>query len=283
MQSNVSFIYNRILKHKKMNSELGAQLIDISFLNKISFICFRIIIFMLLSICFISTNTNAQVNAVEFGKNRIQYKKFKWQYYQTSNFNVYFNQHGQELAKFVLQVAESELPEIEKFTEYNLERRVNIILYNEFADYKQSNIGLSSDWQSAGGLTKLVNNKMVIYFNGDHANLKTQIKQGIAKVLTDNILFGDDLGEIAGNQALLDLPTWLTDGYIAFTGENWSTALDDDLKSEILSGKYRNFYQFAFENPLLAGHSFWHYIEERYKKRKRNLLTLPSTYLQKFK
>src|SRR5690606_40846724 len=34
----------------------------------------------------------AQVNSVEFGKNRVQYEKFKWRYYQTRNFNVYFSQ-----------------------------------------------------------------------------------------------------------------------------------------------------------------------------------------------
>ena len=48
--------------------------------------------------------------------------------------------------------------------------------------------------------------------------------------------------------------------------ENWSTDLDDDLKSEILSGKYRKFYHFAFARPLLAGHAFWYYIEEKYKR-----------------
>ena len=208
----------------------------------------------------------AQVNAVEFGKNRVQYKKFKWQYYQSRNFNTYFNQQGQELAKFVLQVAEEELPAIETFTEYSLQRRANIVVYNEYADLQQSNIGLGQDWQSTSGGTKLVNNKMVVYFNGDHANLRKQIKEGIARILTDNLLFGEDLGEVAGNQALLDLPKWLTDGYVAFTGENWSTALDDQLKSEILSGNYKNFYQFAFEKPELAGHAFWYYIQEKYKK-----------------
>ena len=120
--------------------------------------------------------------------------------------------------------------------------------------------------KSTSGGTKLVNNKMVVYFNGDHANLRKQIKEGIARVLTDNLLFGEDLGEVAGNQALLDLPKWLTDGYVAFAGENWSTALDDELKSEILSGNYHNFYQFAFEKPEIAGHAFWYYIEEKYKK-----------------
>ena len=43
--------------------------------------------------------TQAQVNAVEFGKNRVQYQKFKWKYYQSENFNTYFNQDGLELGQ----------------------------------------------------------------------------------------------------------------------------------------------------------------------------------------
>ena len=209
---------------------------------------------------------SAQVSSVEFGKNRLQFKKMKWQYYQTQNFNSYFNQNGQEIAKYVAQVAEEELPGIEKFVEFSLQRRANIVIYNSFNDMKQSNIGLGIDWQNTGGVTKLVNNKMVIYYNSNHADLRRQIREGIANVLVQNILFGEDLGEMAGNAALLDLPQWLIDGYVGYVGENWSTKLDDDLKSEILSGKYRNFYQLAFERPLLAGHAFWHYIEEKYKK-----------------
>jgi len=208
----------------------------------------------------------AQVSSVEFGKNRVQFKKFKWQYYQSQNFNSYFNQNGQELAKYVAQIAEQELPGLETFIEYSLQRRANIVIYDHFNDLQQSNIGQGIDWQNSGGVTKLVNNKLVVYFNGDHNNLRKQIREGIAKVLTENILFGDDLGEFASNQALLDLPTWLTDGYVAYAAENWSTALDDDLKSEMLSEKYRNFYQLAFEKPLLAGHAFWYYIEEKYKR-----------------
>ncbi|HKZ66676.1 MAG TPA: hypothetical protein VJ111_09990, partial [Chitinophagaceae bacterium] len=43
---------------------------------------------------FIGIGSNAQVNTVEFGKNRVQYQKFKWKYYQTENFNTYFSQDG---------------------------------------------------------------------------------------------------------------------------------------------------------------------------------------------
>jgi len=213
-----------------------------------------------------SLSASAQVNTVEFGRNRVQFKKFKWAYYQTENFNSYYSQNGEPLAKYVAQVAEKELSDLESFTEYGLQRRTNIIIYNHFNELQQSNIGLNSDLQTTGGSTKLVNNKMIVYYNGDHNNLRRQVREGIARVLTDNILFGDDLGEFAANQALLDLPKWLTDGYVSYAAENWSTELDDQLKSAMLSGSYKNFYHFAFDKPLLAGHSLWHFIAENYKK-----------------
>ncbi|MGC4101675.1 hypothetical protein [Ferruginibacter sp.] len=227
---------------------------------------YKKIFLLFFALCAVALASKAQVNAVEFGKNRVQYKKFKWQYYQTKNFNVYFNQGGLELAKFVAQSAEKELPQIETAAEYSLQRRANIIVYNSYADMAQSNIGLGIDWQNTSGGTKLVNNKMVVYFDADHYKLRHQIRQGIAQVLTDNVLFGDDLGEFAGNQALLDLPKWLTDGYVAYLAENWSTDLDDELKSEILSGDYKNFNRFVYARPEIAGHGFWYYIEEKYKK-----------------
>lgn len=217
---------------------------------------------------FVSLDSDAQVNSVEFGKNRVQYQKFSWKYYQTENFNTYFSQDGLGLGKYVAQIAERELPSIEEFVEYGLQRRTNIVVFNNFDEMQQSNIGLSVDWQNSGGTTKLVNNKMLVFFDGNHDNLRRQIREGIAKVLVENILFGDDLGEFAANQALLDLPKWLTDGYIAYAAENWSPALDDQLRGVMLSGKYTNFYQFAFDKPDLAGHAFWKYIADKYGKSK---------------
>lgn len=225
----------------------------------------RLLIAVLFIAAFLPFYTYAQVNTVEYGKNRIQYKKFDWKFYQSPNFNTYFNTGGLELAKFVAQVAEEELPSIQDAVEYSLQRRGNIVVYNNYDDYKTSNIGLGIDWQNAGGLTKLVNNKIVLYFDGNKNTLRRQIREGIAKILTDNILFGDDIGEFASNQALLDLPQWLIDGYVEYTAEPWSTSKDDELKNAILSGDYNNFYQFAFEKPTLAGHAFWYYIAEKYK------------------
>src|SRR3954454_19341336 len=100
----------------------------------------RIIIFV--GLWLVSLAGVAQVNAVEFGKNRIQHKKFIWKFYQSPNFNTYFNQGGLEMAKYVVQVAEQELPAIESEVEYSLQSTVNIVVYNNYNDFRSSNIGL---------------------------------------------------------------------------------------------------------------------------------------------
>ena len=102
----------------------------------------------------------AQVNAVEFGKNRIQYKKFKWKFYEGVNFNTYVTQGGTELGSFVSQMAEEELQDIETFMESNLRGKANIFVYNSYDEFKQSNIGLGSTAQATNGVTILLLGKM---------------------------------------------------------------------------------------------------------------------------
>lgn len=208
----------------------------------------------------------AQTNTVEFGQNRVQYKNFKWRYYSTRHFYTYFSQNGLELGKYVAQAAEKELPQLEQFMEFTFRQRVNIIVYNSFGEMKQSNIGIGIDWQNTGGVTKLVGNKLLVYFDGDHEHLRKQIRQGIARVMLETLLFGEDIGEFAGNAVLIDFPNWFTDGFIAYAAENWNAQMDEELKIALASGRYTTFNQLAFEKPLLAGHAFWYYVESKYGK-----------------
>jgi len=225
----------------------------------------KILFILIFSIAVTPIVSIAQVNAVEFGKNKIQYKKFKWKFYEGVNFDTYITQGGLDLGNYVSQMAETELPNIEAFMESSLRGKANIFVYNSYDEFKQSNIGLGSTNQNTNGATVLPNNKMVVYFDGNHQHLKEQIRKGIAQMILNNLLFGEDIGEVASNQALLDLPKWLTDGYISYAAEHWSTKNDDDLKNEMLNGDYKTFYHFAFKKPTLAGHSFWNFIAEKYK------------------
>src|ERR1043165_7331360 len=153
-----------------------------------------------------------------FGKNRVQFEQRIWSFYKWKNFDTYFYLGGQELAVFTGRSADADLDDIEKMLDYKLDGRIQFIIYNKLSDAKQSNIGLETDEtvsNNIGGVTKIVGNKVFLYFNGDHEALHRQIRAGIAKVLLDQMMYGGDIKDRLQNSALLSLPDWYLSGLIS--------------------------------------------------------------------
>ncbi len=208
--------------------------------------------------------SHAQVNSVQFGKNVVQYNRLKWKFLQGLNFNVYFYQNGLDIAKYTLQVAEEEYRSIEKQMENQINGKPNILVYDNYDQYRQSNVGLSSNYQYNGGLTRFANDKIIVYFDGNHNHLRTQIREGIAEVILNSVVFGSNVGQFAINQVLLNLPSWLTEGYVRYVANAWDVNLDNQLRNLLLNVQFKNFYRLVYYYPELAGHAFWYYIALKY-------------------
>lgn len=86
-------------------------------------------------------SVSAQVNSVTFGKNRFSIK-IQMAVLPNEEFQCFLLPGWTGTCKFIAQSAEKELPEPEASAEYSLQRRANIIVYNQFADMQQTNIGL---------------------------------------------------------------------------------------------------------------------------------------------
>ncbi|MEO5675107.1 MAG: hypothetical protein ABIQ74_10715 [Chitinophagales bacterium] len=199
-----------------------------------------------------------------FGQNRVQYKDFTWSFYETDRFAVYFYLGGQDLGKFTIVDAAKELDDLEEKLEYRMNDRIEILVYNNLDDLKQSNIGYGVEINNTGGLTKIIGDKMFIYFNGSHVHLREQIREGISGIFLQNMLFGGSIGEAVQNAVLLKMPAWFKDGLTAYMSNNWSTANDNELRDGILSGKYRKLNKLTGEDARFAGQAVWHYIALKY-------------------
>jgi WD40 repeat protein len=203
-----------------------------------------------------------------FGKNRVQYDNFYWQYYRFEHFDTYFNEYGRELALYTEWYASQELKRLESLLDYTLERRLIFLIYNKLTDFRQSNIGLVTgiDDYNVGGVTRIANNKISLYFEGDHNKFQKQITASIAEVIINEMLYGNRLGENVANSMLISLPEWFTKGLYSYLGENWSVEIEDYVKDGILTGKYKRFNRLSGTEATYAGHSFWRYIEKTYGK-----------------
>ncbi|MEI8136633.1 MAG: hypothetical protein WCH21_04815 [Bacteroidota bacterium] len=202
---------------------------------------------------------------MDFGKNRIQYQNFNWTYFDFERYRIYSYQGGTEISKYVSVTVNSQLPILEKKLDYQSEEKINILVYNNQNDFKQSNLGLSSDEQTnIGGVTKIIGNKMSVFFNGSHAELDIQIKAGIAQILMNQILYGGNAREMVRNSTLLNLPPWYVKGLVSYLSEGTNSYTDnytyDALKNDHLS----HFNRLEGKEAVLAGHSLWGYIVESY-------------------
>lgn len=240
-----------------------------------SYILFATVVFTILLFPVVA---NAQGTQAEFGQNRVQYKTFTWQFFESKNFVTYFYMGGQENGKYAVQYAEKVLPELEQLMEYRMKDRIEIMVYNDLSDLNQSNIGIGTPVHNTGGQTQIIKNKMFIYFNGDHSHFEEQIKKGIAQIMLSHLMFGGNFQEVLQNAVLMNLPQWFVMGLIEYVGKNWDANLDDRLKDAILTGRFKKINNLRGEEAAFFGHAFWHYVEEKYgKSTVNNLLYVTRT------
>ncbi|MGB0166442.1 MAG: hypothetical protein ACPF8V_06265 [Luteibaculum sp.] len=201
----------------------------------------------------------------QFGKNRVQYQDFYWQYYRYKYFNVYFYKEGEELAEYVSKRALEIMPEMEDRLDFPLEDKVQFIVYKSYDDFKQSNIGLdANENNNVGGITRIVGNKVFVFYEGTKEQLDRQIRSGIAEVILNQLMYGGDITEMVRSSTFLSLPEWYRKGLVSYLSEGWNSEVENYVKDGILGGRYDYFNRLTGEDAKYAGHSIWYYIARTY-------------------
>ncbi|HKK88352.1 MAG TPA: hypothetical protein VJ917_05850, partial [Saprospiraceae bacterium] len=224
---------------------------------------FPLLLTLLLVLPFFS---KGQVFSDEFGKNRVQYhERFEdWSYYESDHFISYWYGNGRNTAEEAARIAEEEIGQIERIIEYRLKEKIDLVVYNDLTDLHQSNIGAEETFNTRDNRFRILNNKMFVYNTGNTSDLRQQIREGIATILVNYNLYGENLKEIVQNSLFEDLPDWFKPGLIAYCGQSWNSQLDNDLRAFFTTHNETSFGLLAKDNPELAGHSFWYFVATVY-------------------
>jgi len=213
---------------------------------------------------FTASCVKAQFNyghQMDFGKNRIQYKEFIWTYLDYERYRVYSYQGGTELSKYVSVSVSKQLAMIEKRLDYQSEDKISVLVYNTQGDFKQSNLGLSSDDQTnIGGVTRIIGDKISVFFNGSLAELDQQIRAALAELLINKILYGGNAREVVRNSTLLNIPQWYSQGLIKYLSEGWTSYNDNILYDDLKNDNFSSFNRLTGKQAAQAGHAIWYYI-----------------------
>lgn len=216
----------------------------------------------------VASGLKAQFNyghQMDFGKNRIQYKDFVWTYLDYERYRVYSYQGGNELAKYVAVSINKQIQIIERRLDYQFDTKLNILVYNNQGDFKQSNLGLSSEEQTnIGGFTRIIGDKISVFFNGSHAELDQQIRAAVAELLINKIMYGGSAREMVRNSTLLNLPDWYMKGLVKYLSEGWTSYNDNLMYDDIKNDNFSSFNRLTGKQAAQAGHALWYHIVSSY-------------------
>ncbi len=204
---------------------------------------------------------------MSFGKNKVQYYDYYWQYYRFDNFDCYFNEFGRDLAQFTADYATKKLAEIEDYFDYTLEKRLIFIIFNKNAEYKQSNIGLvtfDEDSYNIGGFSRIIKNKVMLYYEDDHVAYERQIAAAITETIINEMLYNADTKDRIASSSLIYLPDWYLKGLINYVSYGWDLEAENRVKDGIKSGKFKNINHLEYQDAIDAGQSFWRFIGKEY-------------------
>jgi Tol biopolymer transport system component len=227
----------------------------------------RLIFLSLITLFLNSILVNGQYfDRDEFGKNRIQHKKFEWRYITSNDFEVFYYQGGYEKARLAAQFAEEDLPVITTLFGYTPANKPRLFLYQSVQELRQSNIGINYQQYSTGGLTYFVRNEIEVAYPGTNNEYRIALKRGIARALLFEQLYNGNLREVLQGSFLLRLPEWFSKGIVEYAAEGWSEEMDNWMRTKFDTTKKINPINYEAYDAAKVGQAIFNYIQIRYGK-----------------
>ena len=220
-------------------------------------------IYKFIILLFISSITH--INAQGFGQNKVQYKDFDWHFLQTEHFDIYFYPGGYSIAAFTGEVAEDAYKLLKRDFNYELSKRVSLILYKSHNDFQQTNVVYSYLSEGIGGVTELFKNRIVLPYEGTYSQFRHVIHHELVHAVMNDMLYGGSVQSLVSGQ-IAQVPTWFAEGLAEYLSQRWNTRTDMMVRDATINGYLVG--TLPTYGAYFGGNSLFRYIAEKYGNEK---------------
>lgn len=160
-----------------------------------------------------------------FGKNKVQVRPLAWQVLSTPHFDLHFHDGAEELAVRAAIIAERAYKEYANRLDRDLPLRTPFVLYSSHADFAQTNIAPFLIGEGTGGFSEPFRNRMVLPYNGSHADLVHVIRHELVHVFMFDMAFGARSADL-GRNSFFNIPLWFAEGVAEWLSSGWDAGAD---------------------------------------------------------
>ncbi|MDP8268653.1 MAG: BamA/TamA family outer membrane protein [Candidatus Tenebribacter davisii] len=210
------------------------------------------------------TLISLQLLAYNFGKNKIQNSKIKWEKIESLHFDIYYPNQNEEFGKLAVLIAEEAYYHIKEDFKQPVMHRIPIILYKSHDDFEATNVISSLLGEGVGGFTETSHNKVAVPFDGDYKKMEETLTHELTHAYVN---------EINNNRSKLitmnNLPFWFQEGLPEFESINGKSVYNNMFVIDLLiNDRIGNLEMIGGYYAYRLGESFLCYIEEEYDRNK---------------
>ena len=206
---------------------------------------------------------------------RIQYQKFQWKFVGSSNFEIYYLEKNELMAKSTLAFLEADFVRVTELISYSPVQKVKIFIYPNHESWLQSNSGISLANAKDVEEENLAKFRVEIAFKDNLGSFKQELTKQVARVYLQDLLYGGTVRDILQNSLLLNVSEWYVLGMAAYIASGDSPDMRRFTYQIISENKIRKLPLAKGKEAELLGQSIWFYIASTYGKQSvGNILNL---------
>jgi len=164
-------------------------------------------------------------DAQAFGRNKVQQFERDWLTLTTPHFELTYAAGAEELAVRGAIIAERAYREYAERLDHDLEKRVPFILYSSHTEFAQTNIIDSLLGEGTGGFTEPSRNRMVLPYEGHHADFVHVIRHELVHVFMFDMAFGSSRRGVS-RTPFFRIPLWFAEGIAEWYASGWDAKAD---------------------------------------------------------
>ena len=225
---------------------------------------FRRIPLVCLAAVLLALSTATPAHAQYFGRNKVQYREFKFEVLKTEHFDIYFYDEERENAARVGRMAERWYARLSSIFEHEMRTRQPLMLYASHPDFEQTNVVGGMIGEGTGGVTEGLKRRVVLPLAGTLAETDHVLGHELVHAFQYDISSQRTSGPGGGIESL---PLWFVEGlaeYLSIGPVDPHTAMwlrDATRKEELPQIKDLNSGEFF---PYRWGQAIWAYIGGKY-------------------
>ena len=227
---------------------------------------FRRIPLASVSVLLLVLTAAAPAQAQYFGRNKVQYKEFKFEVLKTDHFDVYFYEEERENAARVGRMAERWYARLSSIFEHELRTRQPLVLYASHPDFEQTNVVGGMIGEGTGGVTEGLKRRVVLPLAGTLAETDHVLGHELVHAFQYDI--SAQRAQAGGSGAGIEaLPLWFVEGlaeYLSIGPVDPHTAMwlrDATRKEELPAIDKLDSGEFF---PYRWGQAVWAYVGGKY-------------------